>query len=118
MLKDMKVDTHLKPGQKGTKQLLEQYGDKLLCVRYRYDQKRHVRIKTVELIVSESAVTPSSLRFSDHDIVNVIVPYTNTTLRNRLKAVGGRWNPDKKFWQVSFGAIRGDTDLTERIETE
>jgi hypothetical protein len=53
MLKNIKADTHLKPGQKGTKALLEQYGDKLLCVRYRYDEKRQVRIKTVELIVSE-----------------------------------------------------------------
>ncbi len=24
------------PGQKGTKQLLAQYGDRLICVRYRY----------------------------------------------------------------------------------
>ena len=31
MLKDMKAHTHLKPGQKGTRRLMEQYGDKLLC---------------------------------------------------------------------------------------
>ncbi|WP_041267036.1 hypothetical protein [Geotalea daltonii] len=53
MLKDMKTQTHLKPGQKGTKQLVEQYGDALLCVRYRYDEKRGVRLKTVENIVEE-----------------------------------------------------------------
>jgi hypothetical protein len=117
MLKDMKSDTHLKPGQKGTKRLLEQYGDKLLCVRYRYDVKRHVRIKTAEIIVSESPCTPS-LGYRDHDIINVIVPYAKTALRDRLKAAGGRWNPDEKLWQVSFGAIRGDTELTERIVSE
>ena len=117
MLKDMKADTHLKPGQKGTKRLFEQYGDKLLCVRYRYDEKRQVRIKTVEIIVSETPCTPP-LRYRDHDIVNVMVPYANTALRDRLKAVGGRWNPDEKYWQVSFGAIRGDIELTERILIE
>jgi hypothetical protein len=117
MLKDMKSNTHLKPGQKGTKRLLEQYGDKLLCVRYRYDEKRQVRIKTVEIIVSETPCT-SSVRYRDHDIVNVIVPYAKTTLRDRLKAAGGRWNPDEKFWQVSFGAIKGDAELSERILAE
>lgn len=33
MLKEMKSYCHLKPGQNGTKRLLEQYGDALLCVR-------------------------------------------------------------------------------------
>lgn len=114
MFKEMKANTHLKPGQKGTKRLLEQYGDKLLCVRYRYDEKRQMRIKTVELIVSETPCTPP-LPYSDHDMVNVIVPYTNTELRNKLKAAGGRWNPNKKIWQVIFRAIKDNSELTEKI---
>jgi hypothetical protein len=44
---------HLKPGQKGTKRLLEQYGDRLICVRYRYDAQQPRRFKTVELVVDE-----------------------------------------------------------------
>jgi hypothetical protein len=51
MLKDMKSYCHLKPGQKGTRRLVEQFGDALLCVRYRYDEKRGVKLKTVEIIV-------------------------------------------------------------------
>jgi len=47
------VRLHLKPGQKGTKQLLAQYGDRLICVRYRYDVQRKKRLKTVELLVAE-----------------------------------------------------------------
>jgi len=114
MLREMKANTHLKPGQKGTKRLLEQYGDKLLCVRYRYDEKRQMRLKTVELIVSETPCAPL-LPYRDHDMVNVIVPYTKTALRDRLKAAGGRWNPAEKLWQVIFSAIKGDSELTERI---
>jgi len=53
MLKDMKTHTHLKPGQKGTRRLVEKYGDALLCVRYRYDEIRGVRMKTVEIVVEE-----------------------------------------------------------------
>jgi hypothetical protein len=41
----------LKPGQKGTKSLVEKYGDDLVCVRYRYDNASRTRIKTVELIL-------------------------------------------------------------------
>jgi len=33
----MRVRLHLKPGQQGTRRLLEEYGDRLVCVRYRYD---------------------------------------------------------------------------------
>jgi len=80
----------------------------------RYDEKRQVRIKTVEIIVSETPCRPL-LRYRDHDIVSVIVPYANTALRDRLKAAGGRWNPDEKYWQVPFGAIRDDIELTEKI---
>jgi hypothetical protein len=113
-MKNMKADTHLKPGQKGTKRLLEQYGDKLLCVRYRYDEIRQIRLKTVELIVSETPYAPT-LRYHDHDIVSVIVPYNKTVLRDKLKLAGGRWNPDEKLWHVSFGAIRNNIELCERI---
>ncbi len=41
----------LKPGQKGTKELLTRYGTSLLCVRYRYDKTTSERVKTDELIV-------------------------------------------------------------------
>lgn len=110
----MKTQTHLKPGQKGTKRLVEKYGDALLCVRYRYDEKRGVKLKTVELVVEEKTVKPDS-HFRDEDTVAVIVAYTETSLRDRLKAAGGRWCPAEKLWRVRYGAIKGDTDLTSRI---
>jgi len=40
----------LRPGQRGTK-LLREYGDRLVCVRYRYDEQNARRLKTVELVV-------------------------------------------------------------------
>ena len=58
MLKDMKTQTHLKPGQKGTKRLVEKYGDSLICVRYRGDERRGVRLKTVEIVVDEKTHNP------------------------------------------------------------
>lgn len=117
MLKEMKAHTHLKPGQKGTRRLMEQFGDRLLCVRYRYDEIRQVRMKTVEIIVDERPLNPG-LQHRDKDIVAVMVPFAMVTLRDRLKAAGGRWDPEDKIWRVRFGAIRNDTELVERIMKE
>ena len=79
MLKDMKTHTHLKPGQNGTKRLVEKYGDTLLCVRYRYDELRGVRLKTVEIIVDEKPCS-LAIRYRDTDIVAVMVPYPEKPL--------------------------------------
>ncbi|MBU5612175.1 hypothetical protein [Geomonas azotofigens] len=49
----MKSRLNLKPGQRGTKHLVEKYGAALLYVRYRYDEKRGVRLKTVEIVVEK-----------------------------------------------------------------
>lgn len=114
MLKDMKSYAHLKPGQKGTRRLTEQFGEKLLCVRYRYDEIRQVKIKTVEIIVEERPCKPL-LRYRDQDVVAVVVPFADKALRDRLKAARGRWHPEEKLWRVAYGAIRGDTELEERI---
>ena len=52
----------LRPGQKGTRQLLARYGTSLLCVRYRYDEIARQRIKTVELIVQRRPLEPATGR--------------------------------------------------------
>lgn len=49
----MRTRLTLIPGQNGTKSLLERYGDRLVCVRYRYDEKKEKRYKNVELIFEE-----------------------------------------------------------------
>lgn len=109
----MKTRLNLKPGQKGTKHLVEKYGKALLYVRYRYGEDRGIRIKTVEIVVEEKPWSPF-LRFRDEDIVPMTVNFSETDLRERLKAAGGRWNPEEKLWYVPYGPIRG-TELEERI---
>jgi hypothetical protein len=49
----MRARSTLRPGQPGTKALVKQHGDRLLCVRYRYDRIRRKRYKTAEIIVDE-----------------------------------------------------------------
>ncbi|MFK7848438.1 MAG: hypothetical protein AB8G77_24325 [Rhodothermales bacterium] len=48
----------LRPGARGTIRLVRQYGEKLICVRYRYNPESNRRIKTVELIIDERPWAP------------------------------------------------------------
>ncbi len=47
----MRTVKTLRPGQKGTKELLKRFGSNLLLVRYRYDEQRREQVKTVEMVV-------------------------------------------------------------------
>src|SRR5262245_38099296 len=71
----MRTLLHLKPGQKGTKQLLAQYGARLVCVRYRYDAEQKKRFKTVELLVAERHWEPPQPRFAHDQILTLRVGF-------------------------------------------
>src|SRR5450759_2441660 len=49
---DSEVRKTLRPGMRGTRKLVKSFGDRRVCVRYRYDRKRGLRWTTVELVVS------------------------------------------------------------------
>lgn len=59
----------LKPGQRGTKKLVKEFGDKLVCVRYRYDAENNVRYKTVELIVDTTSWQPRIKKEAEKTLV-------------------------------------------------
>jgi hypothetical protein len=101
----MRILLHLKPGQKGTKQLLTQYGDRLVCVRYRYDAQRKKRFKTVELIVAERAWEPPPPSFAADTIVGVRVGFAEGELRERVKQAGGKWNRSRKVWELRYAQV-------------
>ena len=98
----MRTRLHLKPGQKGTKQLLAQYGDRLICVRYRYDPQRKKRLKTVELLVEERDWEPPRPPYADDQIVAVGIAFAEAALRARARQAGGRWNPERKAWELRY----------------
>ena len=113
----MKTRVILKPGQKGTKRLVEQYGEALLCVRYRYDAKAHRQYKTVEIIVSESEWTPPPAKYPDGTLVPLKIGLNETSLQNQTRAVGGRWDKQRQVWLVPYGCIAG-TKLEKFINVE
>ncbi len=104
----------LRPGQRGTKKLLAEHGDALVCVRYRYDEKSGTRIKTVELIVERKLWTAPAPSFVDTDLVPVHIGFSDTASRELAKAAKGRWDPVQKLWLIRYGRIKG-TALEKHI---
>lgn len=90
----MEITKTLQPGDMGTLNLLDTYGEQLVCVRYRSDEKRKKRYTTVELIVDEKPMQRRTPRYS----VLVKIRFEETELRNRVKAAGARWNSEEKAW--------------------
>jgi hypothetical protein len=92
-----RVRTRIRPGAKGTKRLFAEYGDRLVCVRYRYDERLARRLKTVEIIVSEAPWNPGPFRR-----VFVSIEAWETRLRKEVMRAGGRWDPGRGQWHLRY----------------
>ena len=97
----------LKPGQKGSKALVEKYGSGLVCVRYRYDEASRTRIKTVELIEEKKALPARQLKLADEALIPVRIAYGERELGKLSRKLGGIWDPDGKLWYIPYGKVKG-----------
>lgn len=104
----METRLTLAPGQNGTRKLHAAYGERLVCVRYRYDAQRGLRHKTVELIVETTPWNPRqrNARREPQDMVAVRIAWSETGLRERIKAAGGIWRHRQKLWEVDWKTVR------------
>ncbi len=89
----MEIRKTLKPGQHGTLKYVQQYGESLVCIRYRYDADQNVYYTTAELIVKKR---PCLKNFKNH----------STTL------------PDKKLIIGQSISDHDDTFLSIRVAYE
>ncbi len=112
----MRTRLTLHPNQDGAKQLRDRYGDRLVCVRYRYDETKKQRWKTVELIIEKSDWEPPTPRQPEAAVVAIQVAAQEREVRRQVKAVGGKWNPRKVVWELSYGQVV-TLGLTDRIVT-
>ena len=103
----MKIRLTLKPGQEGTKRLTEKYGEALVCIRFRYDEKTGKRLKTVELIEEKTDWKPPPPRYASDTLVPLRIAASDMPLRAKVKAAGGKWTPEEQLWYVRYGAIAG-----------
>jgi len=97
--------TTLKPGQKGTKRLMEKYGERLLAVRYKHDPQTGRRYLTVELVEEiaepiEAPMNPSPLPATK--LLGIRVEYWETEIQRAIKAAGGIWRPRQRLWELRY----------------
>ncbi len=104
----METRLTLRPGMAGTKRLLARSGERLVCVRYLYDDARNRRLKTVELVIEEAPWRGPTRRprRNDHDLVGVRIAWNESELRSAVKQEGGIWRPRQKLWEMSWEAVR------------
>jgi hypothetical protein len=100
----MRTHTTLRPWSRGAKTFRAQYGDRLVCVRYRSDEQQQKRYKTIELIVEEWPwETPTRQRAAE--VVLVKVAFSEKTLRQQVKEAGGNWNPEVQAWELRHDRV-------------
>lgn len=101
----MRTRLKLNPGQRGTKKLVAKYGERLVCVRYRYDEEKKKRYKTVEIIEEVVDWEPQADVIADHTLVEIQVDWAEKELRDLVKVSGGWWNSERKVWRLAYGDV-------------
>ena len=101
----MRTRLTLLPGERGAKQLHEQYGDQLVCVRYRYDEQQQKRFKTGELIVGETVWIPPAGQRPGDSVVSLRVAVSEREVREQVKRAGGVWKPERRVWELRYDQV-------------
>ena len=101
----MHIRKTLQPQQDGAKKLLAQYGEQLVCVRYRYDDKRQKRFKTIEIVVEEEPWTPPQRPAPRERVVALRIAVTEGATRRQVKAAGGTWHPQQQVWHLRHDRV-------------
>lgn len=105
----------LSAGQPGTKGMVQKYGEDLVCVRYRYDAEKKIKLKTVELIVDRGFWEKKADK--EEKRIELRIGFNERNLREKVKESGGIWNPRKKVWEFDLKLAR-KLGLEERILKE
>jgi len=116
-MRNTRIRLTLRPEQDGAKHLRTQYGDRLVCVRYRYDEQQQRRFKTVELIVDEGVWTPPRRPPAPDRMVEVRVALPEAAMRQRVKSAGGQWDSRRRVWKLRYDRAVA-LGLTTRIVEE
>lgn len=101
----MRIKKVFKPGQPGTKRWQEKYGEDLVSVRYRYNEKTRQRLTTIEIIVDQTPWIVNTKRTPKNKLMPVAVDIKELYIRKLIKSAGGKWNIKKKVWELPYGDI-------------
>ena len=101
-----KIKRTLLPGKPGTQKYSAQHGDRLVCVRYRYDRERQRKITTVEIIVDEHPWIPDEQRIPPNKILSLKVKYGEIAVGRAIKMAGGKWDKEQQVWRLAYQQVK------------
>ncbi len=115
----MRTVRALKPGQKGSMELLARHGASLLCVRYHYGEDTREHLKTVELAVQRrlrerETDSPGPRRLGGQAAVAATRRVALQIGWRGVKSVGGWWDSVRRAWILKRD-VAEPLDLLHRI---
>ncbi len=102
------------PPKPGTQRWLRQFGAALVCVRHRSDPAGLRRYVTVELRVAELPVRAGLAQVQAAAWFAIELHPGESTLRDRLRQSGGRWDAAHRHW-CARGAVVRALGLEDRV---
>ncbi len=85
------------------------------CVRYRYDEKRKKRLKTVEIIIDETDWEPQENKsVTDSRIVGIQIGIGEKELQSRVRNAGGKWDRNRKLRALSYRKV-AEPGIEDRV---
>ncbi len=91
----LRVLRKLSPSARGALKLARRFGDTLICVRHRGDDRGEYRYTTVELVIDKIPVQPRVER-----IVWLKLAPREQSKRAMIQAAGGRWDSKAGLWRL------------------
>ena len=105
----LRVTKKLSAETRGALKLAKQFGDALVCVRHRTDDRGEYRYTTIELLVEKSKINPRTDK-----IVKVRIAGDELQLQTVVRAAGGTWDYGARLWRIPQ-RVAGILKLTDRI---
>lgn len=102
----VKIIKTINAGKNGSRRLQREWGEKLLCVRYREHNKKIYT--TIEIVIDERDKPPKNvcqfqtLSNRNKTIVAIKVAYEEEELRAKIKRHGGKWSKALKLWLIPY----------------
>ena len=89
-------------GHDGTRRLAREFGDRLVCVRHRYDDANALRVTTVEIVAHvdplHGRAPPPRNAVAAWAPVWIRLAPDERALRRQVLDAGGRWDRELKLW--------------------
>ncbi len=100
----MDVIKTIAPGQKGSIRYLQEWGEKLVNVRYRRSVETNEIVTTIEVVMDRRPIAPPGSQIKGYlaaraqEPVAVMIGYQEVDLRQKVKQACARWSKQPSLW--------------------